>query len=140
MANPIVFKRANKSLGRPKGMTKDQCKVLPVWTDGKLCVSCWKLTDEEREKVLETGTVFIGVLTGTSTQPPIKVWGIDPFEKPFCERCKQRHHPGAVAVKCRSCAISFLVDGCIYHEDCGLEEFTCPSCDESRSDLDDENW
>lgn len=140
MAKPIVFKEANTSLGRPPGVTKEQCKVLPVWTNGNLCISCWKLTQDERDRVIETGRVYVGVMSGVPSQPPVRIWGIDPFEVPICEACGNRHAPGAVVVKCNSCGVPFNVDGCVYAEDCGLINFTCPTCDELRKDLDDENW
>ena len=137
MARAIVFKRANASLGRPPGMTKDQCRVLPVWTNGKMCVSCWKLTDEEKDQIIETGLLYVGVLSGAPTQPPVKIWGTDPFAPPFCDKCNHHHPLGIVTVQCRSCHVPFSIDGCIHNEDCGLGEFTCPTCDQMREELDD---
>jgi len=121
-------------------MKKEDCQVLPVFTNGKICVSCWKLTEEERAQVAETGILYIGVLTGMPTQPPVKIWGTDPFKIPFCEKCKQHHPFGIVIVICSSCGVPFNVDGCVYHEDNDLKQFTCPTCDELRKDLGDENW
>ncbi len=35
---PIKFPEANKTLGKPQGMTDDECGPLPVFSDGK-CAS-----------------------------------------------------------------------------------------------------
>lgn len=79
---PIKFKKATKVLQKPSTMTDAECASLHVWTDGKECVSCWKPTFKERLNVLFFGKIYLGVLTGRSTQPPVFVTAEYPFNKP----------------------------------------------------------
>lgn len=77
MATAIDFPERNDWIGKPEDMSNHQCYALPVcrfitWIPGVIpkapaqqClahVSAWKLTDEEIEKVKETGLVFLKVL------------------------------------------------------------------------------
>lgn len=78
---PIDFPQSTKVLQRPSSMTENECSPLHVWSDGKQCVSCWKPSFIERLKILFTGNVWIGVLSG-GTQPPIFVSGEHVFTKP----------------------------------------------------------
>lgn len=71
---PIYFPQSTKEL------QKNGCLPLPVWSDGKQCVSCWKPTFIERLKILFTGKVWLGVVSGT-TQPPVFVSGVPVFER-----------------------------------------------------------
>lgn len=71
---PIDFSQSTKILQRPSTMPESECQSLPVWSDGKQCVSCWKPTFKERVKILFTGKVWLGVLSG-KTQPPVFVSG-----------------------------------------------------------------
>lgn len=41
-----------------------------VFTDTKMCVSCWKLNWKERLSALFFGTIWLGILSG-ATQPPV---------------------------------------------------------------------
>lgn len=77
---PIDFSQSTKVLQRPSTMAESECQSLPVWNDGKQCVSCWKATFKERVKILFTGKVWLGVLSG-KTQPPVFVTGENVFEK-----------------------------------------------------------
>ncbi len=77
---PINFPQSTKVLQRPSEMTDNECLPLPVWNDGKQCISCWKPTFVERFRILLTGKVWLGVLTG-ETQPPVFVSGERVFEK-----------------------------------------------------------
>lgn len=43
---------------------------LPIWTDGEVCVSSWKLTLRERIAALVFGRVWLWVASGM-TQPPV---------------------------------------------------------------------
>lgn len=72
MSSPIDFRHANKTLGKPVGWTDEECKPLPVWTDGNQCVSCWKLTWRERLSALFLGKTWLVVVSGY-TQPPVYV-------------------------------------------------------------------
>lgn len=69
---PIKFKEANKNLFKPSSMTDAECSSLWVNTDGKECVSCWRLGFIERIRALFFGRVWVSVLSG-ETQPPIWV-------------------------------------------------------------------
>lgn len=61
-------------------MAESECQSLPVWSDGKQCVSCWKPTFKERLNILFGGKVWLGVLSG-KTQPPVFISGESVFEK-----------------------------------------------------------
>lgn len=83
---PIDFPQSTKVLQRPSTMTEKECQSLPVWNDGKQCVSCWKLSFKECMKVLFHGKVWLGVLSGKS-QPPVFLSGESVFMKaPIKER------------------------------------------------------
>jgi hypothetical protein len=69
---PIKFKEANKDLLKPMGMTSDECGSLPVFNDGKQCISCWRVPFWKRVKMLFHGKVWLCVLSG-HTQPPVWV-------------------------------------------------------------------
>lgn len=68
----IYFKNANKNLGKPKNMTDKQCKSLWVYSDGRECISCWKLSIIDRIKILFHGKMWLFVLSG-NTQPPVSL-------------------------------------------------------------------
>ena len=83
---PIDFAQSTKVLQRPSTMAESECQSLPVWNDGKQCVSCWKATFKERLNILLTGKVWLGVLSG-KTQPPVFVSGESVFvEEPLKAR------------------------------------------------------
>lgn len=67
---PINFKESNRHLGKPAGMTDEECGSLHVFTDGSQCISCWKMSWRERLSALLFGRVWVSVLSG-GTQPPI---------------------------------------------------------------------
>ena len=68
---PITFKFQNKTLLKPPGM--EACGSLPVFTDGKRCVSCWRLGFRERIKALFFGRVWLTVYGGV-TQVPVAMY------------------------------------------------------------------
>jgi hypothetical protein len=80
---PVKFKEQNQQLGPPPGMSEDECSPLPVFTDGKQCISCWELSPEEIEKVKRTGRIWLSVVSG-QTQPPVWMSAEETvfFEKP----------------------------------------------------------
>jgi hypothetical protein len=80
MASPVQFPEANGTLGKPQGMSDEECGPLPVYRDGQQCISCWRFTPEEMEVLLQTHCVFVGVLSGQS-QPPIWVKGAAPVKE-----------------------------------------------------------
>lgn len=67
---PIEFKQANKNLLKPDSMTDEECSSLWVYTDGRQCMSCWKLSFKQRLSALIFGKVWMSILSG-STQPPV---------------------------------------------------------------------
>lgn len=87
---PIDFKESTKVLGKPSSASAEECGSLPVYGDGKQCMSCWKASWQERLYMLFTGKVWIGVVSG-STQPPIYAICKHPFTKmPFVIRAKEK--------------------------------------------------
>ena len=77
---PIDFPQSTKVLQRPSMMTESECSPLHVWCDGKQCVSCWKPSFIERLKILFTGKIWLGVMSG-NTQPPVFMSGESVFKK-----------------------------------------------------------
>lgn len=67
---PITFPQANKTLGKPAGWTDEQCAPLPVYNNGEVSFSCWKMTWRERFSALFFGVVWLEVHYG-KTQPPV---------------------------------------------------------------------
>lgn len=69
---PIEFPQANKTLVKPRTMFDYECGSLVVYTDGRQCISCWKMTFRQRLTALIFGRIWLSVLNGT-TQPPVWV-------------------------------------------------------------------
>ncbi len=69
---PIKFKEWNKTLLRPYSITDKECESLPVYTDGIMCLSCWKLSFVEKLKVLFFGKIWLSVRSG-KRQPPVSL-------------------------------------------------------------------
>ena len=67
---PIEFKGQTKILLRPGSMTDEECESLAVFSDGKICLSCWKMGFKERLKALIFGKIWVWIHSG-ETQPPI---------------------------------------------------------------------
>lgn len=76
---PIEFKGQTVVLQKPQGMTDEECSPLGVLQLDNTCISCWKLSLRDRLKVLFTGVVWLGVLSG-KTQPPVYVTADRPFK------------------------------------------------------------
>lgn len=72
MARADTFPEANKVLARPAGMAEEECGALPVCTDGRECISLWRLSWRERFTALILGKVWLLLLSG-ETQPPAAV-------------------------------------------------------------------
>lgn len=75
---PIDFPESTKVLQKPAEMTDQECSSLPVWNDGKECVSAWKASIKERFTILFTGRVWLGVLF---VKAPLKARISDFFKK-----------------------------------------------------------
>ena len=67
---PNSFVEANKDLQKPDNMTNEECGNLPVFSDGKYCVSQWKMSVRERLHCLFHGYIWLRVHSGY-TQPPV---------------------------------------------------------------------
>lgn len=78
--NPIQFKEQTNILQRPPSLTDEQCGPLSVFSDGKICISCWKGSWSERFHFLFRGKVWLRVWFGV-TQPPVYVGVGYPFKK-----------------------------------------------------------
>lgn len=78
---PIDFPQSTKVLQKPELMLDTECKPLPIWSDGKECVSCWRPTLKERVRILISGKVWLSVLSGR-TQPPVFITGEQFFARP----------------------------------------------------------
>jgi hypothetical protein len=66
---PTDFKYRNLVLGKPKNMTDEECMSLPVWTNGNMYISKWKLNKEDLEMILQTGEIWFQVTS--AVHPPI---------------------------------------------------------------------
>jgi len=82
---PINFDEQNMILKKPDDMTDTQCMSMPVCClvdENKnpiQYISCWYLTPEERKIIIETGRVYVCVMSGT--HPPILLDINNPFTK-----------------------------------------------------------
>lgn len=66
---PVDFPEANCIFEKPEDMTEEQYEAVPARTckdsDGfPQVVTCWELSNEEREEVARTGKVYLGVVGG----------------------------------------------------------------------------
>ncbi len=81
MAEPIEFAEQTSTLGKPLGMTCDECGPLPVFVDKTQSISCWRLTWRERLSALICGKIWIAVMC-RGNQPPVWAWAVKcPFVK-----------------------------------------------------------
>lgn len=71
--HPMSFKEQTCVLSKPENMTHEECVSLPVFRDGKQCVSAWKMSFKERLSALLFGKLWLYVLSG-ETQPPVAVF------------------------------------------------------------------
>lgn len=67
---PIGFPESNITLGKPQGMTDEECGSLPIFNDGTYCISLWQLSWRERFSAFFFGKVWLHVMSG-KTQPPV---------------------------------------------------------------------
>lgn len=69
---PSHFLGSNRVLGPPAehDSIRVQIAPLPIWTDGEVCLSSWRLSLRERIAALVFGRVWLYVASG-STQPPV---------------------------------------------------------------------
>ena len=82
---PTAFDEENAVLGKPEGMTADDCECLSVRltanADGHpVVVSCWKVTQEELDEIRRTGRVWL--IVHGQTMPPVSLSGLLPWYAP----------------------------------------------------------
>lgn len=69
----VEFKDQTQVLGKPEGMTGDECQSLPVkFTsngDYKSIESVWELSDEELDIIIKSKRIRIGIFS--NGMPPI---------------------------------------------------------------------
>ena len=73
---PVKFTEQTIELQPPPGM-KD-CDPLPIFRDGRQCISKWRLGFRERLSVLFGGHIWLWVVSG-NTQPPVALTVKTPF-------------------------------------------------------------
>lgn len=77
---PIEFEHQTQILQKPQSMTDAECGPLPIFNDGKHCISCWRLSLWEQIKLIWTGEIWLSIHSG-NTQPPVLLTVDEPFEK-----------------------------------------------------------
>ena len=79
---PVEFSERNAVLKPPIGWDTEKfggCLDLPVWRDGQMTLSCWKMSFMERLKTLVFGRIWLYVMGG-ETQPAVNLYaGKSPF-------------------------------------------------------------
>lgn len=77
------FDESTHALGRPHGMSEDECDPLcvcsTVTTAGQpVVISCWKMTHDEMEEFTRTGRIWL-LVYGTA-MPPVALTAENPFK------------------------------------------------------------
>ncbi len=75
---PIRFPQQTVELQKPSGMTDEECGPLPVFRDGKHCISCWSPSWRERLALALGRPLWLWVWMG-NTQPPVSLDVVSPF-------------------------------------------------------------
>lgn len=79
--HPTNFPQANRILQKPKSMTDKECGPLPIWTDNRTVISCWKIPWRARLQLLVKGRIWLGLVTGQPTQCPAFLTSRIPIEE-----------------------------------------------------------
>ena len=69
--NPVNFEDANCIFKAP------ECKELPALKTEKHIVSCWEMTEREKEEFLKTGKIYLSVMG--NMQPPVSLYVDRPY-------------------------------------------------------------
>jgi hypothetical protein len=69
---PVDFPEKTKTLQKPPSMTDEECSPLHVYSDGEVCISCWRPSWRERLSILWHGRIWLYVASGP-TQPPVSL-------------------------------------------------------------------
>jgi len=67
---PLEFEQQSIILTKPNNMTDEECGPLPIYSDGRICVSLWQMSWRERVSSLFFGRVWLLIYSG-QTQPPV---------------------------------------------------------------------
>lgn len=70
MSKPIDWEGANKTLNPPKGYEQEQVISMRIFSNGVVCVSKWKLSQQAIDEINNTGCLFVSLISG-NTQPPV---------------------------------------------------------------------
>lgn len=99
---PSTFPEANGTLTKPAGMTDDECGSLPIFTDGKMCLSRWRPSWRERLAVAFGAPIWLWVWSGR-TQPPVALQTERPFARVPSPRERWLAFIGAAAILLALC-------------------------------------
>lgn len=60
---PVNFKQVNKLYGGRNATAENPMEIIemPVYSDGREIISCWRLTEAEIREVMETGLIWFRV-------------------------------------------------------------------------------
>lgn len=67
---PLEFEQQTAILAKPNNLTDEECGPLAIYSDGKLCISLWRMSWRERLSSLFFGRAWLWVYSGQS-QPPV---------------------------------------------------------------------
>lgn len=76
----IGFKESNVIFNRPLDCSEDECGTLEAYSDGTRCISCWCLSKEEINHLLETRRIWLYIMGG---QPPVSLTVYNPFDTTY---------------------------------------------------------
>lgn len=76
---PIEFKEMNTKLTKPEGMTDEECSSLPAYVNQTESISCWELSDDDIMLMTATRRIWVRVVSGNGSQPPIGIQAETPF-------------------------------------------------------------
>ncbi len=68
MSEPVKFEGCTHDFGPPPGLD-EMVGRLPCFLNGRTVVSAHKLSSEELARVVETGIVFVSVMSGVTVLP-----------------------------------------------------------------------
>lgn len=74
---PVSFPQVTRVLKAPPGM-EENVRSLPIYTDGTMCLSFWKMDKAALHQAILEGGVWAWIMSG-STQPPILITAGSPF-------------------------------------------------------------
>ena len=96
MANYVDFEGSNCVFQAPDNTTPDECGDLPVFRDEKQIISCWRLSDVEITKLIETGVVWLSVMgagmppVAISADPMVTIDGREPNVEPYIAPARRK--------------------------------------------------